>query len=285
MKFLVTGATGSFGARVVETLLKTVSANEIAVSVRNPEKTDNLRSLGVDVRQADFNDPDSLEKAFQGVERLLIVSTNEPITEKRISQHVNAIEAAKRAKVQLVVYTSAVNIMPLNAAHKATEKVIVESGIPYSILRNNFYLETEIDTIKACMMGAPIVTSAGSGKIGLALRNDYADAAAAVLVGEGHESTIYELSGKPINYDELAAEIGKVIGKEVLVQHVDDAGYAAFLKQVGIPEMFIPILASAKAGIREGFAEVESNDLETLLKRPVTPINEALNMLVSSLSK
>ncbi|MEF2094142.1 hypothetical protein V3595_05625 [Bacillus sp. CFBP9009] len=121
--------------------------------------------------------------------------------------------------------------------------------------------------------------------MGFALRNDYADAAAAVLKGAGHKNMVYELSGKPITYDDLAAEIGKAIGKEVLVKQVDYSGYATFLKNVGIPEVMIPMLTATKAGVRDGVLEVESNHLETLLQRPVTPINEALNILIDSINK
>lgn len=129
------------------------------------------------------------------------------------------------------------------------------------------------------------MTNAGEGKIGFALRNDYADAAASVLAGKGHENKIYELSGKPITYDDLAIEIGKAIGKEVGVKHVDDTAFAAFLKNVGIPEVMIPMLTATKAAVRDGVLEIESNDLEALLQRPVTPINEALNILIGSLKK
>lgn len=144
-------------------------------------------------------------------------------------------------------------------------------------------METELNTIKACLAGVPIVTNAGEGKMGFALRNDYADAAAAVLRGESHENKVYELSGQPMTYEDLAAEIGKVIGKDILVKHVDDPSFAAFLKNAGIPEVMIPMLTATKAAVRDGVLEIESNDLETLLQRPVTPINEALKALIFSL--
>jgi NAD(P)H dehydrogenase (quinone) len=288
MKILVTGATGALGKRVVETLLKSVPADQVVVSVRDTAKAEHLLARGVEVRQADFNDPSSLDKAFEGIDRLLVVSTTEPINEKRIAQHVNAINAAKRANVKLLVYTSGTKAdkttLAMGLAHKATEEAMIESGVPYCILRNNLYLETELNTVRACLEGAPIVTNAGEGKIGFALRNDFADAAAAVLAGEGHENKIYELSGKPINYDELATEISKVIGKEVPVKHVDDTAFAAFLKNAGIPEVMIPMLTATKAAVRDGVLEIESNDLETLLGRPVTPINQGLKLLVDLLS-
>ncbi|MFJ7661097.1 SDR family oxidoreductase [Lysinibacillus sp. NPDC097162] len=289
MKILVTGATGALGNRVVETLLKYVPADQIVASVRDTAKAEHLRACGVEVRQADFNEPGSLNKAFEGIDRVLIISTTEPVNEKRIAQHVNAINAAKRANVKLLAYTSGTKAdetkLAMGLAHKATEEAIMESGIPYCILRNNLYLETELSTIKACLAGAPIVTNAGEGKMGFALRNDYADAAAAVLAGEGHENRVYELSGKPMTYDDLATEIGKVIEKDVAVKHVDDAGFAAFLKNAGMPEVMIPMLTATKASVRDGVLEIESNDLEALLQRPVTPIIEALKLLIDTLKK
>lgn len=287
MKILVTGATGALGNRVVETLLKSVPANQVVASVRDTTKAEHLHAQGVEVRQGDFNDPSSLDRAFEGIDRLLIISTTEPVNEKRIAQHVNAVQAAKRANVKLVVYTSGTKAdettLDMSLAHKATEEEILKSKIPYCILRNNMYLETELNTIKACLAGAPIVTNAGDGKIGFALRNDYADAAAAVLAGQGHENQIYELSGNPISYDNLAVELGKVIGKEVVVKHVDNNDFATFLKNAGIPEVMIPMLTTTKSAVRDGVFEIESNDLEALLQRPVTPINEALNILIESL--
>lgn len=289
MKILVTGATGALGLRVVETLLKKISADQIVACVQDLTKADILRSRGVEVRQATFDDPTSLDEAFKGVDRILVISTREPNDEKRVRQHLNAVEAAKRANVKHLIYTSgangANNPIPIMRAHQATEKGIIESGIPYTILRNNLYLENEINTIKACMMGAPIVTSTGEGKVGFALRNDYADAAANVLIQEGHENKIYELGGKLVTYDELGQEIGNVLDKNIVVKHVNDDEFSIYLKNAGIPEMMIPVFVSMKSGIRNGAVAVESNDLEMLLGHPVTPISEAIRELVNKINQ
>ena len=101
MKYLVTGATGAFGARAIETLSKKVGVGDIAASVRDKSKAKKLIDMGIDVRQADFNDPRSLDEAFSGIDRVLMVSTNEPIDEKRIKQHTNAINAAKKNGAKL----------------------------------------------------------------------------------------------------------------------------------------------------------------------------------------
>ena len=287
MKYLVTGATGAFGSHAVETLLKSVSASNIIACVRDKTKAEKYSTLGVEVRQADFNNATSLEKAFDGVDRILVVSTNEPVHDKRIAQHTNAINAVKKNGVALLVYTSGTNDpqnpTPLAIAHIATEKVLKESGVPYCILRNNSYLETEIPTIKACMAGAPIVTNAGNGKVGFALKYDYAEAAVAALLGNGNENKIYELSGEPVSYDMFAKTLGDILGKEMPVRHLSDEEYAAALRGLGMSEVMIPMLVATKAAIREGFMEVHSKDFERLLGRPVTPLAAGIQIIISKM--
>lgn len=287
MKMLVTGATGKLGKKVVEHLLKTVPAGQLSVSVRNPEKAENLRALGVDVRQGDFDVPESLDSAFAGVDRMLLISADGD-NETRIRQHTNAVEAAVRAKVGFIAYTSLANAQDsklfLAPTHQETEKAIMKTGIPYAFLRNNWYLENEISSVQGVLAGAPWVTSAGSGKVGWASQQDYAEAAAAVLSGTGHENTIYELSGKPLSQEELASAVGKVLGKEVTVQQVDDETYAEIMKNAGVPDFVIPMLVSIQQGIREGNLEIESDDFEKVLGRPLTSLDDELRQLVRALS-
>ncbi|MFP3122033.1 SDR family oxidoreductase [Ectobacillus funiculus] len=287
MKMLVTGATGKLGTKIVETLLKTVPASQIAVSVRNPEKAEGLRARGVEVRQGDFDRPETLDSAFAGIDRLLLISADGD-NETRVRQHTDAVAAAERAGVKFIAYTSVANASEstifLVPPHVAAEEAILKTGIPYSFLRNNWYLENEISSIQGVLAGAPWVTSAGSGKVGWALQQEYAEAAAAVLAGNGHENTVYELSGKLMTQEELAAALGTVLGKEVPVQQVEDAAYADIMKGAGVPEFVIPFLVEIQKGIREGALEIESNDFEKLLGRPVTPISEALTQIVNGIS-
>jgi NAD(P)H dehydrogenase (quinone) len=287
MKLLVTGATGKLGTKVVDALLKTVPAGQLAVSVRNPEKAEGLRARGVEVRQGDFDVPETLDSAFAGIDRLLIISADGD-NETRIRQHANAVAAAERAGVKFIAYTSLANAQESTnlfaPTHKATEAAIKKTGIPYSFLRNNWYLENEISGIQGVLAGAPWVTSAGNGKVGWALQQDYAEAAAAVLSGNGHENTTYELSGKPLTQEELTTVLSIVLGKEVSVEQVDDATYAEIMKNVGVPEFIIPLLVDIQRSIREGSLDFESNDFEKLLGRPVTPIHEALTQIVHGIA-
>jgi NAD(P)H dehydrogenase (quinone) len=158
MKMLVTGATGQLGTKVVETLLKTVPASQLAVSVRNPEKAEGLRARGVDVRHGDFDHSETLDTAFAGIDRILIISADGD-NETRIRQHANAVSAAERAGVKFIAYTSLVNAKESSnlfaPTHQATEAAILKTGIPYSFLRNNWYLENEVPSIQGVIAGAP----------------------------------------------------------------------------------------------------------------------------------
>lgn len=283
VKILVTGATGHLGSLVVEKLLESVAPGNIAVSVRDPARAEHLRRRGVDVRRGDFDRPETLKDAFAGADRMLMISTTGD-NETRIRQHLNAVAAAREAGVGFIAYTSVANAgrstLSLAEVHRATEEAIRRSGIPFCFLRNNWYLENELGTIQAVVNGAPWLTSAGSGRVGWAPRRDYAHAAAAVLTGEGHENTVYELSGPPRTYDDLASELAAVLGREVPVQHVDDAAYADSLRKAGLPEPAVAMIVGIQQAIRQGALDVESEDFARVLGRPLTPIRDALREMI-----
>ncbi|WNS42397.1 SDR family oxidoreductase [Paenibacillus sp. MMS20-IR301] len=283
MKIALTGATGQFGSIVAEVLLKTVPAGNLVASVRQPEKAAELQARGVDVRHGDFDQPETLDAAFAGVDRLLIVSADGD-NETRVRQHKAAVDAAVRAGVGYIVYTSVADAenssLFLAPVHRATEEFIRESGIPYAFLRNNWYLENEAGSIQAVKAGAPWLTSAGEGKVGWATRRDYAEAAAVVLAGDGKDSVIYELSGTPATQAELAAVTGGVLGQEVAVQQVDDAAYASIMAGAGVPEAALPIVVAIQGAIRDGALDIKSDDLQKLLNRPLTPLSEGVSQLL-----
>lgn len=285
MTILITGATGQLGALVVDALLETVPVEDVAVSVRDPGKAEHLRELGVDVRQADFDDPVSLDRAFADVDRLLIISTDGD-SETRIRQHRAAVDAAKRAGVKFLAYTSGpkadASPIGLLRVHRVTEEAIRSVGIPFCFLRNNWYTENEAGTIGGAAAGHPVLTSAGEGRVGWAARNDYAVAAAAVLAGDGHENRVYELAGPPRTYEEFARAIGSVLGREVAVQQVDDPAYGEFLSGLGLPEWMVETFTDVQRGIREGALDVERGDLETLLGRAVTPLEENIRGILKN---
>lgn len=286
LKILVTGGTGGLGSRVVESLRASVPTREFAVGVRDPGKAGELVAQGIEVRKVDFEEPASLDTAFNGVEKLLLISSQGD-NPTRIRQHLNAVAAAKRAQVRFLVYTSCAkadtSALSIAEVHRVTEEAIRQTGIPFCILRNNWYLENEIGAILGAQAGAPIATSAGDGRISWATREDYAKAAAAVLLGTGHENKVYELSGPSASYADLAAALSKVLGREVPVQHYHDAGMAAFLAGSGMPDYMVDMIGGLQASIRNGALDVKSRDFETLLGRPVTPLKTALEQVLKRL--
>lgn len=286
MKYLVTGATGKLGSKIVDVLLKTVPASELAVSVRNPEKAEALKAKGVDVRHGDFDKPETLDEAFKGIERLLIISADGD-NDTRIRQHANAVDAAERAGVSFIAYTSladATDSQNLMAPpHVETEGAIERTGIPHAFLRNNWYLENELGSIQGVLAGAPWVTAARDGKVGWALQDDYAEAAANVLLADDFDQDIFELSGPLHTQAELVEVLSEVLGREVPLQEVSLDAYADVMRGAGVPEGAIPIVVGIQDSIRNGSLEVESNDFELVLGRPVTPLKEALQKLIATL--
>ena len=286
MKVLVTGATGHFGGLVVEYLLEKMDANNIAISVRNPEKAAKYANKGIDVRQGNFDLPETLETAFDGIDKLLIVSTDLD-NETRIRQHRAAVAASKKAGVKHIVYTSVANApastLSLAEVHRRTEQAIIDTGIAYTFLRNNWYLENEVSSIQAAAAGAPWVTSAQGGKVGWALRREYAEAAASVLASEGHENTIYELSGEPQTQDTLATVVAKILGREIPVLHVSDEAYAQGLRSAGLPEFVVDLLQGIQKSIREDALDVVSSDLHKLLGRSPLSLEQAVAEIVKGL--
>lgn len=282
-RMLTTGAAGQFGSGVLEALLRTVPPERVAATARDPEKAAGLRGHGVDLRRGDFDDAASLDEAFAGVDRLLIVSTSGD-NDSRIRQHRAAVEAARRARVTFIAYTSLANAdrnpMRLAAVHRDTEEAIRATGIPYSFLRNNWYAENEAGTIQGVMAGAPIATAAGAGRIGWASRGDLAQAAATVLAG-GHENTVYELSGPPATYASLAQTVGEVLEREVPVRELDDTEYEQMIAGFGLPGYVVELLVDAQRAMRQGALDVQSGDLERLLGRPATPLKAVVERIVA----
>lgn len=283
MKLLVTGATGKLGTKIVEHLLTKIAADDLIVSVRDPKKASDLASRGVEVRHGDFDKPDTLQEAFAGVDRLLLISTDgEEAT--RIRQHTAAVEAAKAAGVGLIAYTSIANAEAsqnfLARTHQVTEQLIRETGIPFLFFRNNWYLENEQSTIDAVQAGQDWLTSAGNGKVGWALQEDYAEAIATVLVDPKPTKSIYELSGPLHTQQEIAEALGQVLGRPVHVNQVDAVTYTAIMEQAGVPEFLLPMLQAIQEGIAAGTLAVESQDFEQILGRPPVSLEDGLRQLV-----
>ena len=276
MKIGVTGATGQLGRIVVEKLKQKVSAESIVALVRTPEKA---AGLGVEVRVFDYNKPESLAVALQGIDKLLLISGNE--IGQRLPQHTAVIAAAKQAGVKLLVYTSILQAdtssLGLAGEHLATEAALKASGLVYAILRNGWYTENYTGSAKGAVGAGAFIGCAGDGKISSAARVDYAEAAAVVLAGEGHENKIYELAGdEAYTLTELAAEISLQSGKTIPYNNLTETQYADILKSFGLPKALAEMLADSDTGASKGGLFDDSHVLSTLIGRPTTPLAKVL---------
>lgn len=275
----ITGATGQLGQNTVEALLKIVPASQIVAIVRNPAKAEALTKQGVVVRQADYGDRAALTTALEGVEKLLLISSSE--VGQRAAQHRNVIDAAVAAGVKFIAYTSLLHAdkspLGLHVEHVETEKMLAESGIPFTLLRNGWYSENYLASAPAALEHGVFIGAAGEGKIASATRADYAAAAARVVSEEGHAGKVYELAGDNAwTLSELAAELSKQSGKQVVYQNLSEADFAAALKDAGLPEVFANLLADSDIGASKGGLFDDSRTLSKLIGRPTTPIAESV---------
>ena len=272
---VVTGATGQLGRLVIKALLKTQSASEIVAAVRSPEKAADLAALGVQVRRADYNEPATLETAFKGADKLLLISSSE--MGRRGVQHRAAIDAANRNGVQLIGYTSVLraDTSPLGLAdeHRETEEALRVSGVPFVLLRNGWYTENYLRSLAPALEHGVIRGSAGDGRISSAARVDYAEAAARVMTGSTQAGRIYELAGDTAyTLTDLAAEVTRQSGKEVKYQNLSEADYKAALIGVGLPEYMAALISDSDTATSKGALFDDGHQLSQLLARPTTPL-------------
>jgi NAD(P)H dehydrogenase (quinone) len=272
---VVTGASGQFGRLVIEQLKGTA---HVVAAARSPEK---VRDLGVEVREFDYDRPETLD--LDGADKVLLVSGSE--LGKRVRQHGAVVDAAKRAGVGLLVYTSAPRADTTELAvapeHKATEQLILDSGLPYTFLRNGWYHENYLDGIATGAQTGEIVGSAGSGRVASAARADYAAAAAHVLTSEGHEKRIYELSGDTAwTFAELAQRIAGVAGRPVEYRSLSREEHQALLVDSGLPAEVASFVATLDKNIADGLLADTSGTLRDLIGRPTTPIDVTIRQVL-----
>lgn len=286
MKIAVTAATGHLGQLVVQSLLnRGFAAPDIVAVVRNPDKAASLAAQGVTVRQADYNEPEAFAAAFAGVDRLLLISGLDP---NLAEQHRNIVEAARDAGVSLIAYTSVVRAdtakLIVAVDHKATEAIVRDSGVPFVLLRNGWYIENYTGTLAQTLERGVILGSAGEGRVSAATRADYAEAAAAVLAGEGHEDKVYELGGdESFTLTDLAAVISEQSGTPVVYRDMPIGEYTQVLVGSGLPEGYAAFVADGYRGVSEGELFTDSGDLSRLIGRPTTPLTEAISDALKNL--
>ncbi|WP_380182912.1 SDR family oxidoreductase [Kalamiella sp. sgz302252] len=281
----VTGATGQLGRLVIDALLKKASGEEIVAVVRSPEKAADLAALGVQIRQGDYTQPQTLIEAFRGVEKVLLISSSE--IGQREAQHKAVIDAAKAADVKLLAYTSLLHAdstpMGLGGEHRTTEQALIASGIPYVILRNGWYSENYAASIAPALAHGVFIGAAKEGKIASASRQDYAEAAAVALTDKESVNKIYELAGdSAYTLAQFAAEIAKASGKEVSYLDLPQADFAAALTKAGLPEAIAEMLADSDANAAKGALYDDSHTLSKLIGRATTPWQDVVKAFVAS---
>ncbi|WP_460797117.1 SDR family oxidoreductase [Microbacterium sp. GXF0217] len=280
MTILVTGATGQLGRLVIDSLLERgASAESIVAGVRDEAKAADIAARGIRLAVIDYSTPSTLDVAMAGVDSVLLISSSE--VGRRAEQHQAVIDAAVKADVTKFVYTSApkatTSDLVLAPEHKATEEAIAASGLPAVILRNNWYTENYARDLATAAETGTLAAGVGEGRVASASRKDFADAAAVVLLEDGHIGEIYELGGDVAwTYADLAAAFSEVTGREVVYQRISFDEQLAALTGAGLDEGTAGFVAALDAGIRDGALAETDGTLARLIGRPTTPLLEGL---------
>lgn len=274
----VTGATGQLGRLVVDGLLERVPADQIIAAVRSPEQAADLAARGVDVRRADYDEPDTLLPALDGTDKLLLISANNPA--RLLPLHTAVIDAAKQTGVSLLVFTS---VVLASLPPRSTEPVIEASGLPFTLLRNAQYTEHYAPQIEQALATGVLVGSSGGGRTASATRVDLAAAAVSVLTGDGHENKVYELTGDGAwSFPELAAEISRASGRPVSYRNVSPDEHLDLVLAAGVPRRQAEVFIANYVAMAAGELAATTADLRTLIGRPTTTIAESVAQIVDS---
>lgn len=279
---LVTGATGQLGRVVIENLLKTTPASEVAVLVRDENNATDLKAKGVEIRVGTYFDKASLATALQGIEKVLLISSND--FNDRLGQHKNVIDAAKNAEVKHIFYTGVTMkdietspLKPLLGDHYQTEDYIKESGITYTFLQNSLYFEVVPMFIGAGVLETGIFFPAGDGRVAFAARQDLGEATATILSTEGHENKTYNLTGSDAySFAEIAEELSSLTGKTVAYTSPEPAAFEGMLKQFGLPEGVVVMSVLFAASMKNDDFNLPNSTLEQFLGRKTTDLKAFL---------
>ena len=279
---LVTGASGQLGRLVIDALLASgrLQPGNIIATTRDTSKLAAYADRGVSVRTADFDDPVSLDAAFAGASKILIISTDAlDAPGKRLAQHKAAIAAAAKTGAKHILYTSMPqpddSLVTFAPDHLGSEEAVKATGIPYTILRDGWYAENLFMSLPHALQTGSWYTSAGTGRIAHITRTDTAAAIAGAVLKAGTESRIYTLTGtKTHTAEEIAALVSTATGKPLAVVHVTDAQLGEGLKAAGLPEDFVPTIVSFDANTREGKIAMATKDAEALSGRPLTSFED-----------
>jgi len=279
MKIAIAGATGQLGNLVIGQLLQLTAAQNIVALVRNIDRAEHFKAQGIELREFDYDRPETLAPALLGIDKLLLISANE--IGRRTPQHQAVIDAAKVAGVPYLAYTSLLraDTSPLGLAqeHRETEKLIQDSGISYTFVRNNWYSENYLAGVAHTIEIGTLFGAAQDSRISSASRIDYAEAAAKVLTSTGHENKTYELAGsESFNLSKLATLIGQAASKDIIYQNLSAEEYTQGLTQAGLPAGLVDVIVDADIQSIQGAMYSDSKDLEQLIGRKTTSIQDAI---------
>ncbi|MEJ2617691.1 MAG: SDR family oxidoreductase, partial [Ignavibacteriaceae bacterium] len=277
---LITGATGHFGGAAVDFILKNSPYKKIAVLIRDEKKAEGLSEKGVELRIGNYLDHSSLVEAFRGIDKLGFVSGSN--LENRMLQHTNIIDAAKRAGVKHIYYTSIVKasadtkFFP-GLDHFKTEEAIKSSGITYTFLRNTFYMEVLPPSINNALQRGMLAFPTKGAKANYASRIDMAEAFAKTILTDGHENKTYEItSGKAYTYGDITGIVNSILGKQLKYIDISVDDLVDGLKKANTPEPVIKTIVSIADAISAGELDVIDDSLEKLLNRKPIGLEEFL---------
>lgn len=286
MKYAITGSTGKFGQTAIKTLLNKVDASEIVALARNKAKAEKLLPAGIEIRNGSYENVEDLTESLKGIDKLLFISSIPGQNTPRLVQHTNVVRAATEAGVKFIAYTSFPQAdkaaAPLAQDHKQTEKLIKNSGIKYSFLRNNWYIQNEANYLDAGKQNQPFVYSAGDGRVGWTLEREYAEATAKVLLLTDPKN-IYEFAGKSATYADLATAVQKATGNDFEVKSVTDDEYRKVLQSENLDQNIIDMMISFQDMIKNNTLAEDTNDLEDVLGHPLPSLEEAAKEAISKL--
>ncbi|GEL94621.1 NAD(P)H-binding protein [Cellulomonas composti] len=277
--YVVTGATGAFGRHAIAALLaRGVAPADVVAVVRTPAKADDLAALGVQVREGDYDRPETLAAAFAGVSHLLFVSGSQ--IGSRVPQHQAVVDAAVAAGVGRVAYTSILHAdtttNPLAPEHVATEAMLASSGLAHSLLRNGWYVELYAGQVGRYVAQGEIVGAAQDGRIAAAPREQYAQAAVAALLGDEGARVVHELGGDAFTLTDLAAAVAAAAGEPVVYRDITVDELAAGLEAAGLPAPAARMFAEVDGSIAAGALDTTSDELARLLGHAPTPVAEVV---------
>ena len=287
MKLVITGASGQLGRRAAERVLAAAAAEDVILTTRTPDALASFAERGAAVRRADFAEPRTLSAAFAGAERMLLVSATDLAA--RTAQHRAAIDAAKAAGVRHVIYTSGLRPEPPNPAvvapsHYATEQALAQSGLAWTVLRNSLYADYQLPEAERALHAGVLVHNRGRGAAAYVAREDCAAAAAAVLLGDGHDGAVYDITGsEAFTADGLAALYADLGGRPVRAQALDDAAFIAALVGGATGDDHLrygaELVASFGRSIREGYMSACTDHVAILTERPARTLRQTLEPL------